>query len=188
LESRSRRPQHKVLILEERDANKRSHHSCVCIVRVAAAREIAAFAFVVGTRPHQRGAAGKEGCGLRARSTARAGRPLEPGGPLAMAAVSIKARERAAGVRLASVAAGGAGPREWWEHLALSTRLFGGSMPSAVSIWLHRELTLCHWSTLWPACRMLKIVTTIYAYIQFVMKTTNDTCLMYKSEYGTNQQ
>ena len=102
----------------------RSRHSCVCIVWVAAAREIAAFAFVVGTRPHQRGAAGKEGCGLRARSTARAGRPLEPGGPLAMAAVSIKARERAAGVRLASVAAGGAGPREWWEHLALSTRLF----------------------------------------------------------------
>jgi hypothetical protein len=39
-----------------------------------------------------------------------------------MAAVSIKARERAAGVRLASVAAGGAGPREWWEHLALSRR------------------------------------------------------------------
>ena len=37
-----------------------------------------------------------------------------------MAAVSIKARERAAGVRLASVAAGRAGPREWWEHLALS--------------------------------------------------------------------
>jgi hypothetical protein len=120
LESRSRRPQHKVLILEERDANKRSHHSCVCIVWVAAAREIAAFAFVVGTRPHQRGAAGKEGCGLRARSTARAGRPLEPEGPLARAAVSIKARERAAGVRLASVAAGRAGPREWWEHLALS--------------------------------------------------------------------
>ena len=87
---------------------------------VAAAREIAAFAFVVGTRPHQRGAAGKEGCGLRARSTARAGRPLEPEGPLARAAVSIKARERAAGVRLASVAAGRAGPREWWEHLALS--------------------------------------------------------------------
>ena len=109
-----------VLILEERDANKRSHHSCVCIVWVAAAREIAAFAFVVGTRPLQRGAAGKEGCGLRARSTARAGRPLEPEGPLARAAVSIKARERAAGVRLASVAAGRAGPREWWEHLALS--------------------------------------------------------------------
>ena len=45
---------------------ERAFTSLMCIVCVAAAREIAAFAFLEGTRPHQRGAAGKEGCGLRA--------------------------------------------------------------------------------------------------------------------------
>ena len=66
------------------------------------------------------------GCALALRIAVSAGRPLEPGGPLAWAAVSIKACERAVGMQAACGRCGRCGQAaRHGEHLCFAGDAFG---------------------------------------------------------------
>ena len=64
------------------------------------------------------------GLALALRPAVSAGRPLEPGGPLAWAAVSIKACERAVGMQAACGRCGRRGQAARHEHLCFAGDAF----------------------------------------------------------------